>query len=220
MKADYENGIVRERDVTYGTPNAVAPMAASSSQQYCLSLYNREAAKNYANANYNNPDAFGLYLESTVGNCTNFTSRCLKAGGIKEDKSGSYQWYFTNANDRAPAWTGANYFRNYYRNNVGSASTFGLMAGQCSLQETLLGDLVQFIGNGEAYHTMIITGYLLDNWAVGLDWEYKRDVLIAQNSANDGGQASSQGRLCNYPLGAKNISPKNTEYVQIIGCWS
>lgn len=90
--------------------------------------YDRDAAKAYAyqyvlslNPNYANFEEFG-------GNCTNFTSQCLRAGGIAFDQTGNYQWYYYNVSNRAPAWTSANHFRSYYKNNVGSSSITGLRA--------------------------------------------------------------------------------------------
>ena len=109
--------------------------------------YNREAAKNYAykyvltpNSNYENFEAIG-------GNCTNFTSQCLNAGGIPFDETGNYKWYYHSSNNRAPAWSKADEFRNYYKNNYGSASVKGLRAKTSNFESMRLGDLVQLVIN-------------------------------------------------------------------------
>lgn len=174
--------------------------------------YNRSAAKTYALKYVLSPNSKYANFEKDRGNCTNFTSQCLYAGGIKKDKTGNYKWYYESVNDRAPAWTSANHFRNYYKNNVGSSSIKGLNAKSCKFEATRLGDLAQKVVSGKAKHTMFISGYLADNWASDNPWKYKYDVTICQNST------SKSGRLKNVPLSSR-YSLSSLEYIHINGCY-
>ena len=175
------------------------------------SAYNREAARNYALQYVLSPSASYVNFETMGGNCTNFTSQCLKAGGIVQDRTGNYTWYYVSSSDRAPAWTSADYFRNYYRNNVGSSSITGLRAYVSNFNDMRLGDLVQNVSGGTASHTMIITGCSYDNWAASNPWAYKYDVLICQNSVSSG------GRLKNVPLSSRPSTTR--EFVKIDGSY-
>lgn len=90
------------------------------------------------------------------------------------------------------------------------------MAGQCSFRDSQLGDLVQFLENNKAYHSMILIGCIYDNWGASDPWAYKYDVKIAQNSTD------ASTRLYNVPLSSRIAKHPNSqqEYVQIVGCWS
>ena len=73
-----------------------------------------EYAKKWAfdfNPNYYNFSLIG-------GDCTNFVSQCLYAGGIPM-RYYKYGWYYSSLNNRAPAWTGVNEFWNFAVNNRG-----------------------------------------------------------------------------------------------------
>lgn len=75
--------------------------------------YDRKAAVRYAHqwAFSRNP-AFYDY-EELGGDCTNFASQCLYAGTGVMNFTPIYGWYYLNPNDKAPAWTGVPYFRNF-----------------------------------------------------------------------------------------------------------
>ena len=75
-----------------------------------LQPYNRQAAVAYAhrwafgrNPAYSNFDGMG-------GDCTNFASQCLYAGTGIMNFTPTYGWYYLSLNDRAPAWTGVEFF--------------------------------------------------------------------------------------------------------------
>lgn len=72
-----------------------------------------EYAKEWAfarNPKYYNYDSLG-------GDCTNFVSQCVYAGcGIMNfDKNNG--WYYINANNKSPSWTGVDFFFNFIINN-------------------------------------------------------------------------------------------------------
>lgn len=66
-------------------------------------MYNRNSAVEYArkwalgrNPKYANFDGMG-------GDCTNFASQCLYAGGCKMNNTPTFGWYYYSLNNRAPA---------------------------------------------------------------------------------------------------------------------
>lgn len=180
---------------------------------YTRHAYNRNNAESYALKYALTPNPKYMNMEKYGGNCTNFTSQCIYAGGIKADKIGNYQWYYTDSDHRAPAWSSANLFRDYYINNVGSSSVYGLKANKCNFNSTRKGDLIQKVINGKAVHTMFIDGYICDKWGMNDPWKYKYDVFICQNST------SSSSRQKHVPFSSKNIPANQVEYVHIDSCY-
>lgn len=98
------------------------------------------------------------------GDCTNFVSQCLLAGGATMNDTRDYGWYYFSPNNRAPAWSGVTYFYrfligdpDYLRENGGE----GPYAGEVTFSDGLAtGDVVQLANAmGEFYHTLIITGF-------------------------------------------------------------
>lgn len=174
--------------------------------------YNRNAAQSYAYTYVLSPNPSYESYESPLlgGNCTNFTSQCLRSGGITFDETGNYQWYYHSPTNRAPAWTSANYFRSYYKNNVGSSSIRGLRAFTSDFASMRLGDLVQLVSSGTASHSMFISSPIYDSWGSDDPWKYKYDVGICQSST------TVEGRQKNIPLSTK---PSNREYVHIEGSY-
>ena len=135
--------------------------------------YNRERAVEYAKnwAFSRNP----LFYDYTRigGNCTNFVSQSILAGSCTMDYSEPFGWFYINDSERAPAWTGVEFLRNFlvgaggYPENSNRPGPYGreVMASQ-----TQIGDVVQLAKNGDFYHTLIITGY------------EPRDILVSAQS--------------------------------------
>lgn len=75
--------------------------------------YDRAAAVAYAHkwAYRRNPAYFDY--EDIGGDCTNYASQCLYAGVGVMNYTPTYGWYYINANEKAPAWTGVEYFYNF-----------------------------------------------------------------------------------------------------------
>lgn len=139
---------------------------------------------------------FGNY-EKWGGDCTNYVSQCLYAGDIPFDEEGMdvrYHWYWYSEARRAPSWTAANSLKFYMENNNKEKIDLGLRARPTSLYNLLRGDIVQLLGDdGVAYHSMICTGYVVENGKV-------IDYLISQHSAHS---EDNSRRLKNYPLSKK-----------------
>ena len=86
--------------------------------------YDRAAAVAYAHrwALGRNPQFYDY--EEIGGDCTNFASQCLYAGTGIMNFTPIYGWYYINANEKAPAWTGVEYFRNFLVRKESSPGPF------------------------------------------------------------------------------------------------
>ena len=116
--------------------------------------YNRQDAVNYANrwALSRNP---AYYDYSNIGgDCTNFASQVLYAGTGVMNYNSENGWYYIDANNKSPSWTGVNFFYNFIVNNDG----LGPFGEETSLSGLLPGDFIQ-LGDtmGNFYHTLVIT---------------------------------------------------------------
>ena len=116
--------------------------------------YNRFAAVAYAhrwaydrNPRYYNYDAIG-------GHCTNFASQCLYAGTGVMNYTPTFGWYYIDANNKSPSWTGVQYFYNFMVRSEPTPGPFGVLANMSML---LPGDFVQLRLTKEVFsHTPII----------------------------------------------------------------
>ena len=138
--------------------------------------YIRENALLYANrfALSQNP-IFGNFA-GIGGNCTNFVSQCIYAGSCKMNYKPTFGWYYISMNERAPSWTGVDYFYNFITTNT-DVGPFGRDATPDELE---VGDVIQLGRDGEGfYHTLFIIGFEDD------------DPLIAAQTDNALGRALS-----------------------------
>lgn len=116
--------------------------------------YNRRAAVNYANrwALSRNP----IYYDysNIGGDCTNFASQTVYAGTGVMNYTPEVGWYYINANDKSPSWTGVQFFYDFMTNNEG----LGPFAETRELNGLLPGDIIQ-LGDkdGNFYHTLVLT---------------------------------------------------------------
>lgn len=118
--------------------------------------YNRENALLYAKrfALSQNP-IFGNFA-GIGGNCTNFVSQCIYAGSCMMNYTPTFGWYYISLNERAPAWTGVNYFYNFITQNTG----VGPFGKEVSPDEVEAGDVIQLAREADGYyHTLIIVGF-------------------------------------------------------------
>lgn len=118
--------------------------------------YEREKALLYAEryAFSQNP-VFGNF-RGIGGNCTNFVSQCVYAGSCKMNYTATFGWYYITLDDRAPAWTGVEYFYNFMIGNEG----VGPFGKEALRDECEVGDVIQLgrIADGY-YHTLLIVGF-------------------------------------------------------------
>ena len=115
-------------------------------------LYDREAALRYAHrwAYDRNPEYYDF--DGLGGDCTNFVSQVLAAGGAEQNYSQN-GWYFNSINDRSPSWSGVNELYEF----LVSEHDVGPRARVVDVYEAMAGDIVQ-LGSFENgyYHSLII----------------------------------------------------------------
>ncbi len=117
--------------------------------------YNRFRALEYAErwAFERNP-LFASY-GGIGGDCTNFVSQCVFAGCCVMNFTPTFGWYYLSDGDRAPAWTGVEYFYNFITSNK-EEGPYGI---EVTENEVTVGDVVQLgDADGDFYHSLIISG--------------------------------------------------------------
>ncbi|MBR1739772.1 MAG: amidase domain-containing protein [Ruminococcus sp.] len=85
------------------------------------------------------------------GDCTNFISQCLRAGGAAMNFTPDTGWYYLGLNDRAAAWTGVEFFYRFMMTNMGRGP-FGCEVEQ---EDAEAGDIIQLGNSSLFYHTLI-----------------------------------------------------------------
>ena len=130
--------------------------------------YNRENAVAYARkyALVRNPIFFTF--EGIGGNCTNFVSQCILAGGCVMNFTPIYGWYYLSVNRRSASWTGVDFFYDFMTTNEG----VGPFGSEISLEDAKIGDVIQLSNGQNYYHTLIISEIT------------ENDVLVCANSVD------------------------------------
>ncbi|MGI6004315.1 MAG: amidase domain-containing protein [Christensenellales bacterium] len=87
------------------------------------------------------------------GDCTNFISQCLHAGGARMNYTPTFGWYYNSSADRAPAWTGVQYLYNFLTGNKG----VGPFAEEISMADIMPGDVIQLSFRRDIFsHTLLV----------------------------------------------------------------
>lgn len=94
-------------------------------------------------------------FDSIGGDCTNFISQCLYAGGAVMNYTRDIGWYYASLHDRAAAWTGVEYFYRFIVQNQG----IGPFGYEIPLNQVRLGDVIQ-LGTGKFHHTLLVIDLL------------------------------------------------------------
>ncbi|MDO4285262.1 MAG: amidase domain-containing protein [Eubacteriales bacterium] len=117
------------------------------------------------------------------GNCQNFVSQCLLAGGIPMDSQGAAVWSWNSEADSTTSWINVNEFYRYVRENEG----YGLAAsGDAPYYEGERGDLIRMGSEGNWNHIVIIAEVVRDEDGNTVDY------LINSNTSD----------LKNFPVSA------------------
>ena len=119
-----------------------------------LQDYDRQAAVQYAHRwAYGRNPAYYDY-EDLGGDCTNFASQCVFAGSRIMNFTPTFGWYYIDANQKAPAWTGVEYFWNIFTRKGFSVGPVGEPS---SLEAMRPGDIVQLsFKSGSFQHSPVV----------------------------------------------------------------
>lgn len=135
-------------------------------------LYHRDNAVAYAHRwAYSRNPLFYDY-ENLGGDCTSFVSQCIYAGSGVMNYEETYGWYYIDANQKSPSWTGVPYFYNFMTRESPSVGPFGR---PCALWEVRPGDVIQLSFDGNTYqHNLLV---------VSAAWPYSSmTILVAAHS--------------------------------------
>ena len=118
-----------------------------------MSKYNRENIYKYAqkwalsrNPQYYNYDYIG-------GDCTNFVSQCIYAGCGQMNYNRLNGWYYKNANDKSPSWTGVEFLYDFLISNQGA----GPRGVETTIDKLEIGDVIQLSFDGARFsHGLIV----------------------------------------------------------------
>ena len=147
------------------------------SEKTYTKAYNRTAAVSYSDLYYHSRNSEWYNFSDEGGNCQNYASQSMLAGGIDMDYTGEYQWkcYVTDPeyepeineeetpSGRTSSWVHVPSFYEYAKDNDDKG-----LAAECNvnLYYAEPGDII-IVGNGELAHTVIVSkvvdGHVLVN---------------------------------------------------------
>ncbi len=120
-----------------------------------LQPYRREEAAAYARhwAYGRNPEFYDY--ERIGGDCTNFASQCIYAGTGVMNYTPIFGWYYIDANNKAPAWTGVEYLHNFLIRSEISPGPICTVTQDLTVAEP--GDVIQLIFEGDVFqHSPVV----------------------------------------------------------------
>ena len=156
-------------------------------------FYNRQWAVNYARvwAYSRNPRFYDF--SDLGGDCTNFASQCIFAGAGVMNYTPEVGWFYIDANDRSPSWTGVEFLYDFLVNNL----SVGPYGREASTDEVLPGDVVQLADfEGDFYHTLVIVATM-------------PQILVAAHSRN----------VLNKPLEDYNFDSARFIHIEGVRTW-
>lgn len=156
-------------------------------------FYNRQWAVNYARvwAYSRNPRFYDF--SDLGGDCTNFASQCIFAGAGVMNYTPEVGWFYIDANDRSPSWTGVEFLYDFLVNNL----SVGPYGREAFMQEALPGDVVQLADfEGDFYHTLVIVATM-------------PQILVAAHSRN----------VLNKPLEDYNFDSARFIHIEGVRTW-
>ena len=116
--------------------------------------YDREAAVAYAHkwAFGRNPQ-YGDFSD-IGGDCSNFVSQCLVAGGAVMNETRDTGWFYRSMNSRAAGWSAVPYLYKFLVNNRGR----GPFGREINPDEAQAGDIIQlkFAGKDDYSHSLLV----------------------------------------------------------------
>ena len=155
------------------------------------SAYNASAAVSYANTYWSNYNPNYSNYNSIGGDCANFVSQCLVAGGMQMTDG----WYWYSYDDRSASWSACASMYNYFKN-----SGYEIIENPSDSQ-VIEGNPVLYYSSskGRWSHAAICTGHdssgnaLVSahnsdrhnvNWKLGTNWSKRCTIIINGNGPN------------------------------------
>ena len=130
-------------------------MEGEGRQDMELQPYRRDEAVAYARhwAYGRNPKFYDY--ERIGGDCTNFASQCIYAGTGVMNYTPIFGWYYIDANNKAPAWTGVEYLHNFLIRSEISPGPICTVTQDLAVAEP--GDVIQLIFEGDVFqHSPVV----------------------------------------------------------------
>lgn len=130
-------------------------MEGEGRQDMELQPYRRDEAVAYARhwAYGRNPEFYDY--ERIGGDCTNFASQCIYAGTGVMNYTPIFGWYYIDANNKAPAWTGVEYLHNFLIRSEISPGPICTVTQDLAAAEP--GDVIQLIFEGDVFqHSPVV----------------------------------------------------------------
>lgn len=115
--------------------------------------YNRKKVYEYAKkwAYSRNPKYYNY--EQIGGDCTNFASQCILAGWNEMNYNKNNGWYYINANNKSPSWTGVEFLYKFLISNKEKGPT----AKETTIDNLDIGDIIQLNFDGNKFsHSLIV----------------------------------------------------------------
>lgn len=119
-----------------------------------IKQYNRQKAVLYAQkwALSRNPKYYAF--DSVGGDCTNYISQCLLAGGGVMNFDKYYGWFYNSQNSRSPSWASVEYLSRFLLQN----QTLGPFAVLQQVDNLQIGDIIQLKQTQADFnHSLIIS---------------------------------------------------------------
>ncbi len=141
----------------------------------CDHPYDRAAAEQYMRQyDHRRNDRWYAY-DDVGGNCMNFGSQVLLAGGIPMDEEGGSKWFWRGQNDLDLSWINVGRFYSYARENRG----YGLVADtEANYYTGGVGDILILGPDGGHNHTTVISGIVRNELGETVDY------LLCSNTTN------------------------------------
>ena len=141
----------------------------------CDHPYDRAAAEQYMRQyDHQRNDRWHAY-DDVGGNCMNFGSQVLLAGGIPMDEEGGSKWFWRGQNDLDLSWINVGRFYSYARENRG----YGLAADtEANYYTGEVGDILILGPDGGHNHTTVISGIVRNEAGETVDY------LLCSNTTN------------------------------------
>ena len=141
----------------------------------CDHPYDRAAAEQYMRQRDHQRNDRWYAYDDVGGNCMNFGSQVLLAGGIPMDEEGGSKWYWHGQNTLDLSWINVGRFYSYARENRG----YGLVADtEANYYTGQVGDILILGPDGGHNHTTVISGIVRNEAGETVDY------LLCSNTTN------------------------------------